>query len=360
MTVTEPPVADEDQLPPEPRRRRTRLTAFGKLVVFLLVILVPFGAFAGYAVKVSKGSATGREVSVVIAPGSSASKIASQLEKAGVIRAAWLFRLYSRLRGTAKDLKPGEYAFRVNMSYSDVVAILSKGPKILITRVTIPEGKTVNETAQIFERIAGIPASAFLAETTNGAHTTPILPKGSRNLQGVLFPKTYDLEQGTTPGEIVDIMLRQFEKETVPLDVSARAAKLGITPYQAIIIASMIEREAKVPKDRPKISRVIYNRLARHMRLQIDATVQYAIYRKTGAYKIPLLQTDYAFPSPYNTYLIDGLPPAPIASPGLASIEAALNPAAGNWLYYVLINDKGEHAFADTYAEFQRLLNSRR
>jgi peptidoglycan lytic transglycosylase G len=359
VTVTEPPVADEDRLPPKPSRR-AHLTPLGKLIIFLLLILAPLGAFAGYAVKVSKGSDTGREVSVVIQAGSSASHIAKQLESAGVIRAAWLFRLYSRLHGTAGALKPGEYVFHADMSYGDVIAILEKGPKIVITRVTIPEGKTVRETALIFERVAGIPASAFLAEATNGKHTTSILPRGSRNLEGVLFPKTYDLKEGTTPGEVVDMMLRQFEKETAPLNLNARASKLGVTPYEAIVIASMIEREAKVAKDRGKVSRVIYNRLARHMRLQIDATVQYGIYRKTGSYKNPLLVSDYTFASPYNTYLIDGLPPGPIANPGLAAIQAALDPTPGKWLYYVLINDKGEHAFANTFAEFQQLLNSRR
>ena len=358
MTVTEPPVADEDELPPEPRKR-TRITPLGKLVIFLLVLLVPFGAFAGYVTSVSKGSAGGAEVSVVIRPGSSASKIASQLEHAGVIRAGWLFRLYSKVKGTEGNLKPGEYVFRKNMSYGQVVSILEKGPKIIITRVTIPEGKTLRETAQIFERVAGIPASQFLAEASSGKHTTPLLPKGSKNLEGVLFPKTYDLKEGTTAAQVVDLMLRQFEKETAPLNIDARARALGITPYEAIIIASMIEREGKVPQDLGKISRVIHNRLARGMRLQIDATVQYGIYLKTGSYKNPLLKTDYNFVSPYNTYLIDRLPPGPIAGPGLPAIKAALNPTPGKWLYYVLINDKGEHAFAETYEEFQRYLNSR-
>ena len=360
MTVTEPPVADEEQLPPEPPRRRARLTPLGKLVIFLLVLLVPFGAFAGYVTSVSKGSAGGSEVTVAILPGSSASKIASQLEDAGVIRAAWLFRLYSKVKGTEGNLKPGEYVFRENMSYGQVVSILEKGPKLVITRVTIPEGKTLRETAQILERVAGISASEFLAEAASGKHTTPLLPEGSKNLEGVLFPKTYDLKEGTTAGEVVDIMLRQFEKETAPLNLAARAKALGVTSYEAINIASMIEREGKVPQDLGKISRVIYNRLDRGMRLQIDATVQYGIYRKTGSYKNPLHVSDYDFPSPYNTYLIDRLPPGPIAGPGVAAIKAALNPEPGKWLYYVLINDKGEHAFAETYEEFQRLLNSRR
>jgi UPF0755 protein len=357
VTVTKPPVAEE-QLPPEPpRRRRARLTPLGKLVIFLLVILIPLGALGGYAVKVSGGSGTGREVAVVIEPGSSASTIAANLEEAGVIRAAWLFRLYARVKGTAKNLKPGEYVFRTNMSYGAVVAILEKGPRIEFTRVTLPEGKTVRETARILAR-AGFTAEEFLAEATSGKHKVYNQRAGLKNLEGFLFPKTYDFKEGTSAGEALDILLRQYEKETNTLDWS-RASRLGVNAYQIMIIASMIEREASVEKDRAKVARVIYNRIERGMRLQIDATVQYAIFLKTGSYKHPLLTEDYGFPSPYNTYQIDGLPPMPIASPGLASIKAALNPADGKWLYYVLINDRGEHGFANTYDEFVRLKNSR-
>lgn len=357
MTVAEPPVAEE-QLPPEPpRRRRARLTPLGKLVVFLLVLLVPLGGLGLYAKNVSGGSGAGRPVAVVIEPGSSASEIADTLEKAGVIKAAWLFRLYSRIKGTAKNLKPGEYEFRTNMSYAAVVTILEKGPAIEITRVSLPEGKTVRETARIMAE-AGFTAEQFLTEATNGKHATTYLPKGSKNLEGFLFPKTYDFEEGTTAAQAVDRLLSQFQKETASLDWT-RASKLGVTPYQIVIIASLIEREARVPQDRAKIARVIYNRIARGMRLQIDATVQYAIFLDTGSYKNPLLTDDYGYRSRYNTYQIDGLPPAPIASPGLASLQAALNPADGKWLYYVLINDKGEHGFANTYDEFVRLKNSR-
>ena len=356
MTIVEPPLAEEQV--PEPPRRRSRLTPLGKLVIFLLVLLIPMGAFAGYVLNAAGGSGgDGTEVSVVIEPGSSASEIAAQLERAGVIEAAWVFRLYARFRGSAGILKPGQYDFRMGMSYSTVFALLEKGPAIEFTRVTIPEGKTVREVAQILERTAGIRASEFLAEATNGKHALPILPRNTKNLEGTLFPKTYDLIKGITPAQVVERLHSQFEKETAALDWS-KAGKLGVTPYQVLIIASMIEREARVPQDRAKISRVIYNRLAKPMRLQIDATVQYGIYLKTGSYKQPLLVEDYQFSSPYNTYLIDGLPPAPIASPGLESIQAALNPLPGKWLYYVLINDKGEHGFAETYEEFLRLKNN--
>jgi UPF0755 protein len=358
-SIVEPPVAEE-QLPPEPpKRRRGRLTPLGKLVVFLLIILLPMGAFAGYVLNAAGGSGgTGEEVSVVIEPGASASTIAAQLERAGVIDAAWAFRLYARVRGSAGSLKPGEYVFRKGMGYSTVFALLEKGPAIEFTRVTLAEGKTVRETAAILERVAGIPATEFIAEVTNGKHALSFMPKNSKNLEGTLFPKTYDLIEGITVPEVVELLHGQFEKETAGLSWD-NAEKLGVSRYQILIIASMIEREARVPQDRAKVSRVIHNRLAKPMRLQIDATVQYGIYLKTGAYKQPLLIEDYQFSSPYNTYLIDALPPAPIASPGLASIDAALNPANGKWLYYVLINENGEHGFAETYEEFLRLKNSR-
>lgn len=358
-TIVEPPVAEEGLPPEPPERRRARLTPLGKLVIFLLIVLLPMGGFAGYVLKAAGGSGgDGSEVAVVIKPGASASTIAAQLESAGVIDAAWAFRLYARIRGSAGSLKPGEYVFRRGMSYSAVFALLEEGPAVEFTRVTIPEGKTVRETAAILAKATGIAEDELLTELTNGTHTLDLLPKNTKNLEGTLFPKTYDLRKGVTASQIVDLLHGQLEKETAGLDWT-RADKLGVTRYEILIIASMIEREARVPQDRAKISRVIHNRLARPMRLQIDATVQYGIYLKTGRYKQPLLVEDYRFPSPYNTYLIDRLPPAPIASPGLASIEAALNPAKGDWIYYVLINDQGEHAFAETYDEFVRLKNSR-
>lgn len=352
MRTTDPPLTDEPVEEPAPHRRRVGPLA--RLLGFMLAILLLFGGFAGYALKASSGSREGREVTVIIKPGASASTIAAQLERAGVIDAAWLFRLYARLRGSAGQLKPGEYVLRTNMSYGAVFEVLEKGPKVELTRVTVPEGKTVRETAEIFQRVARIPASEFMAIATGGSKRVSILPPGSKNLEGLLFPKTYDLKKEATAAEVVELLLEQFEKETAVLDWS-RARALGITPYQTVIIASMIEREARVAQDRPKISAVMHNRLRRGMRLEIDATVQYGIYLTTGSYKHPLLLEDYQFRSPYNTYLILGLPPAPIASPGLASLQAALHPAAGRWLYYVLINDKGEHGFANTYQEFLRL-----
>lgn len=358
-TTTEPPVAQEELPPEPPKRRRSRLTPLGKLVVFLLIILLPMGAFAGYVLNAAGGSGgNGEEVAVVIEPGASASTIAAQLERAGVIETAWAFRLYARIRGSAGSLKPGEYVFRKGMSYGTVFGLLEKGPAIEFTRVTIPEGRTLRQTAEILERVAGIPADEFLAELASGRHTLPFLPKNTKNYEGTLFPKTYDLLEGITVSQVVDLLHGQLEKETAGLNWD-NAEKLGVSRYEILVIASMIEREARVPQDRAKISRVIYNRLARPMRLQIDATVQYGIYLKTGSYKQPLLVEDYQFSSPFNTYLIDALPPGPIASPGLASIEAALNPAKGEWLYYVLINENGEHGFAETYDEFVRLKNSR-
>lgn len=323
-------------------------------MAFLSVLALIFGGLGIYVLNASRGTAEeGKVVSVFIEPGSSAGEIAAQLERRGVIKAAWLFKLVARLDGRAGELKPGEYELATGMSYGEVLDVLAAGPAIASTNVTIPEGKTVVEIARIIGEKTLISADAFLAAARSRRHSLSLRP-GSHNLEGLLFPKTYRVREEATADDVVQMMLDQFTLETKGLDFTKPPVQ-GLTPYQIVTIASMIEREAKVPQDRAKIAAVIYNRLRRPMRLQIDATVQYAYLLATGKYKNPLTTDDYKYPSPYNTYQIDGIPPAPIASPGLASLKAALAPAKVDYLYYVLINAEGEHAFARTYDEFLRL-----
>jgi UPF0755 protein len=170
-----------------------------------------------------------------------------------------------------------------------------------------------------------------------------------KTLEGLLFPETYLVTKRDTAQSVVDRMVQTFTKATATLDWT-RAVEKGLTRYQVVIIASLIEREAKVPEDRTKVAAVIYNRLARHMRLQIDATALYDL----PEHKVPTLR-DLRRPSPYNTYLIPALPPTPIASPGLASLEAALHPAATNALFYVVCEKSGKHCFTDSLTQFERL-----
>jgi UPF0755 protein len=291
---------------------------------------------------------------VVIPEGSSASEIANVLAKKDVIKNAWLFKLMARLDGRADSLKPGEYKMRTGMSFGEVLDLLDLGPEIKIERFTVPEGKIIPEIVKIIRDKTTLSASAFEAELASGRYRLPIMPPQSKNLEGLLFPKTYDLREGMTEGQVIQMMLDQFTTETAGLDFGL-AKPRGLTPYEVVIMASLIEREAKVPEDRAKIAGVMFNRFKRGMRLQIDATVQYAIYQKTGAYKPRLTFADYEIDSPYNTYQIDRLPPAPIAAPGLASMEAVLQPAATDAIYYVLCDKRGGHAFARTADEFNSL-----
>ncbi|MGZ4210533.1 MAG: endolytic transglycosylase MltG [Actinomycetota bacterium] len=341
--------------PPVPPKRRRGLRILA--VVFLLLILIA-GAGAGYVAWAMGGSAPHKPVRVIVPEGAGGGEIGSLLQRAHVVRSGFVFRLVARWRGVSTDLKPGAYDLQTGLGVSKAIDALRSGLPLKVFRFTIPEGKTIPEIATIIGDHTDISAPAFLRAVRSGQHRIPIMPKGSTNLEGLLFPKTYEIDERTTADQVVDIMLQQFVKETATLDFG-RAQALHITEYQAVIVASLIEREAKVQKDRPLISSVIYNRLARPMRLQIDATVEYAILLQTGQYKFPLELSDYTdVHSPYNTYQIDGLPPAPIASPGLASLQAALNPATTDYYYYVLTADQQSHCFAHDQAGFNRCRNA--
>lgn len=331
---------------PKRRRRRRRI-----VIAFLLVLLLALGGTAGYGMWAIGGKPTGKKVRIVIPKGSNASQITEILGDASVIRAPWLFRVYLRWRGGGTELRPGEYVLSEGLGYASVVGVLRKGPPLQVLRVTVPEGKTLKETARIFEDRARIPARDFLAAAAS--RKPPVKAPSGASLEGFLFPKTYDLTPTMKAGDVIDRLLGQFRTETSKMDFVG--APLRLSPFQIVTVASLIEREAKVKKDRPLIAAVIYNRLKRHMRLEIDATVQYALLQRTGRYKNPLTLEDLKIRSPYNTYLIDALPPGAIASPGAASIEAALHPADVPYLFYVVKNSKGEHAFATTFSEFQRL-----
>ena len=342
--------------PPEPPKKRRR--ALRIFVIVLMVFIVLFGAGAGYVLWAMGGTPHGTPVRVIVDEGASGAQIAAALERAHVIRSAFIFRIIARLRGVSTRLKPGAYELVTGMGVNKALDELKKGVPLVVYRFTIPEGKTIPEIAAIVAKNTKITASAFLAAVHSGRHRLPIMPAGSSNLEGLLFPKTYEIVEKTTADDLVDLMLNQFKTDTAGLDLS-RAARLHVTPYQIVIVASLIEREAKIEKDRPLISSVIYNRLARPMRLQVDATVEYAILLKTGHYKYPLTLEDYtAVDSPYNTYQHDGLPPGPIASPGLAALQAALNPANTNYYYYVLTSDQRSHCFAHDEAGFNRCRNA--
>jgi UPF0755 protein len=244
------------------------------------------------------------------------------------------------------------YSMRTNMALSEAFLLLERGPEDRTPTITltIPEGLRVEQVADRIEEELGLRRHTFIGAATGGRFVLPpYLPEGTKTVEGFLFPETYEVRTSADAEDVIGIQLEQFRRvaEGLPWD---RAEKLGVTPYEVVIIASMIEEEARVPEDRPKIAAVIYNRLARGMNLEIDATVLYAL----GRHKERVLFEDLEIDSPYNTYLHPGLPPTPIASPGQASLEAALKPAEAGYLYYVVIDDDGRHAFTSSYEEFLR------
>ncbi len=292
-----------------------------------------------------------------MAQGDSTSLIAQKLHDAGVVTSALLFRTLAWMEGRGKDFQAGSYRLHVGMHYGEVFAQLEQGPQAA-ARVTVPEGFSLQQIAERVGQDTFIGEDAFLQAASSGRFTSDYLPNGQKNLEGFLFPKTYDLRAGDDASSLIQQMVDQFDREAGGLDWS-QASKLGLSKYQVVVAASLIEREARLDNERPIIAAVIYNRLAVGMMLQIDATVQYALAQLPGqpAWKQNITYDDLKVESPYNTYLHYGLPPGPICNPGLASLEAALNPAQVDYLYYVATGTDGSHFFTKSYDEFLRVKN---
>lgn len=301
----------------------------------------------------SKSEEPQQNVTVTITKGMSGNQIGNLLQNKRVIKNALVFRVLIRKQGVESDFKPGDYNLKTNMDYDEVIKTLIAGPPITYVDVTFPEGWTAKKIANRIGSTTRVNKDDYLDIISSGqiGLAYPFLTNNgapTKNLEGYLYPQTYRVEKDTTPDELVIMQLSEFQKQTASLNWD-NARLLGKTPYQIMIIASLIERETRVKSERPIVASVIYNRLKKNMRLQIDATVQYAL----PEWKERLSYDDLKVESPYNTYKYAGLPPGPICNPGYSSIEAALNPTTTDYLYYVLGKDNtGSHVFAKTYNEF--------
>lgn len=336
----------------EPRRHSGPWGRRILVAVLVLVVLGLGGAVAAADWVNGHLDARGERAVVLAVPDQADhAQLTAVLAKAGVVSDGWLFHRYLDYRDTP-PVRGGKYTFHDHEGYRQAMNDLGAGPQINQVRITVPEGYDLAETAAVVGRLPGLSAARFLALARSGAVRSPYEPPGINNLEGLLFPDTYLVDQGEDEQAILQTMVDRFDQVAAEVNLSASQATNGLTPYQTVVVASLIEREAKIDTDRAKIARVILNRLAKGMRLQIDATVEYA----EGVHKDRLLNSDLKTPSPYNTYLVEGLPPGPIASPGRASLSAALQPAVGTWLYYVLINRDGQHGFATTAQQFDRLV----
>jgi UPF0755 protein len=337
---------------PAPAGRWGRRVAIVAAVVVVLGLVGAGLGFVYFKSQVDPSGPAGPEVTVDIPQGSSTQRIASILATEDVVSSARNFRLYLKVKGSG-PFQAGSYTLRERSSFDDVIAALEKGPKLSFERLTVPEGLTVKQVAERVGKMPGRSAEKFLAVVQSGEVRSKYQPAGSTNLEGLLFPDTYNFEAKDDEKAILQRMVQAFETAAAGAGIDGVAEGGLVDPYQAVIVASLVEREARVAEERGKVARVIYNRLEKKMLLQVDATVIYALGR-TGEKGLRVLNKDLEVDSPYNTYKNPGLPPAPIASPGLSTLKAAVNPTAGPWLYYVVVAEDGSHAFATTLSEHNR------
>jgi len=324
--------------------RRRRIAALAVVVVvvaaawFLVALFQPFG-----------GSGHGL-ASVTIPHGASVGRIGDILSNRGVVSSGFLFEVRATLAGKRGDLKSGTYDLRRDMSYGSAIDALVRGPARTTVTITIPEGDSRREIARLIARdglrgdyLHATGRSKLLNPKRYGA-------KGRGDLEGFLFPATYVLRHGAPVKQLVDRQLRAFKRAFRRVRLRA-ARRVNLTAYDVLTIASLVEREAQLPREHKLIASVIYNRLRARMQLGIDASVRFA----TGNWSRPLTDAELRDPSPYNTRLHVGLPPGPIGNPGLAAINAAAHPAHTKYLYFVVKPGScGEHAFSKDMAQFER------
>jgi UPF0755 protein len=318
------------------------------IVPFLLAFVLTAVGIRTYlqSTPPTSGLAPAAATVVYIKPKTGVQDIALLLQDAGVIRSTWTFLALAYLQGSLKRLQSGEYEFTSGMSLFEILQKLESG-RVVTHQVTIPEGFTAEDIAKLLagERLAD--RDRFLA-LVQDPMVAARLEVAAARLEGYLFPDTYRLTRGMGEEEIIRVMVGRF-RQSVPPDFRERAARLGMDPHEIITLASLIEKEARLNAERPVISAVFHNRLRQRMPLQSDPTAVYMVPRGPGR----ITASDLQRRSPYNTYLVQGLPPGPIANPGLASLQAALNPAPVNYLYFVAKND-GSHFFSRTLEQHQQ------
>src|SRR5262245_10078276 len=318
------------------------------VVIVLVVVPITFLAVGGvwFWWQLDPPGGPGGKVEVQIAQGWGVPKIGDELHHDGVIGSSLVFSVYARLNGDT-EFQAGTYELRKHMGVRAAVKTLKAGPTRNYVTLTIPPGFWMKEIADRVGKLPGVDRDTFLQSTQNNAVRSKFEPDGVNNLEGLLWPDTYKIDAEEDAIQILKTMSDTFDQKATSLGL-VNANVQGLGAYDIIKVASLIEAEAKVNSERPLIASVIYNRLARHLPLQIDATL---IYARGDPKKRTLSNADKQIDSPYNTYTHMGLPPTPIAAISAESLKAALAPATTNYLYYVLSDKQGHHAFAATEQE---------
>lgn len=338
---------------PSPKRKRRAGSVVMAVAALLLVVLVVLAATGWYMLlKPDHKVQAGKPVQIAVESGTSTAEIARALSSAGVINNALMFRLQVRAAKSGGTLKAGIYDFSTGMPDDLVIKKLQSGPDIVYYDVPIPEGFTGKQIAARFAKRAGVSEEEMLSLITTGAPqyaaNHPYLANAyNGSLEGYLFPATYRIKKGTKPAQIIEMMLTSFDEQTAGLDLSEAKAR-GLDLAQVVTLASIIEREVRLKDEYPLVASVIYNRIAAHMRLQLDSTVFYFVPEGQKTLSSADLHND----NPYNTYVHWGLPPGPLSNPGMTSLQAAAHPAKTKYYYYVLTGKDGSQTFTTNYKDF--------
>ena len=338
---------------PETGRHRARRPHWGLRISLVLLLLMAGALYSAsrYYAYCQEASGPKDPVTIEISEGASGSEIVDELHDEGVVRCGMVSKWLLRQSGKEAEFRAGSFELTTNMTPDAAFDVLTQPVKsVPVVRLTIPEGYRLTQIAERVEEVVGIPAKRFMDQLTEGGYSLePYLPADAPSAEGFLFPETYQIaKRGTSADDVITKLLDQFGTEAESLDWS-NAEDLGVTPYGVVTIASMIEKEAALDEERAVIAGVIYNRLEMDMPLGIDATLLYDDPTPDGQLSTSDLETE----GPYNTRLRVGLPPTPIASPGRRSLEAALNPADTDYLFYVLCGEDGHHEFGKTLAEHE-------
>ena len=362
-----PEVLDYAQAERPRRRRRLVKWLLFAVTVILIAGLLTGGGIGMWVVKqVNPPGRPGEAITFTVNDGDTLETLSARMKEQGIITHAGVFEWYVKRKG-GLDPVPGYYTLRPLDTMGNLMRVLSTPPAQTYTQVTFPEGFTLEQMAErLSQKVTHLNAADFLQATSDGSIHPPDLYGSpyTTSLEGLLFPDTYQVSASETVDDVVNRMIDLMTRVGRQEGLDKSAEKVLRSPYEVLIVASIIEREAKLDSDRPKIARVIYNRLEAGMPLQVDATLFY--HQDPGTPFDQLLALD----TPYNTYLHAGLPPTPIANPGRASIRAALNPAANpdtnsdlckdlpkgvacQYLYYVLATKEGGHAFAVTLQQHE-------
>ena len=326
---------------PSSRVRRNRVIAVLILVVgFLAVVVLAPAVWFLYQLDPPGGS--GGEVSLMVEEGWGVRTIGDELQDAGVIGSSLAFQVYAGVTG-AGPFQAGQYDLRTSLGVRKATGALEDGPDIVFEELLLPPGLRLTEIAERVGELSGRNAQRFLDSAASGVVRSRYQSPEVSSLEGLTYPDTYLVAEHEDEVDILRRLVERFDEVADEVDLT-RAADVGLTPYQTVIVASLLQSEAGIVEDGPRIAAVVYNRLGDGMLLQIDATVLYAI----GERRLNTTPEERAVDSPYNTYRFPGLPPTPISTVTEATLEAALTPADVTFRYYVLIDEDGRHAFADT------------